>query len=238
MKKYIPSIFTSMNILCGFVALVLGDHYIGSILILTAAMFDALDGIAARAFNAQSAIGAELDSLADLVSFGIAPAYLYYLLSPVDHWIGLIPACILVASSALRLAIFNTKPSSPYFSGMPTPAVAMFLVGVFLAYHYENREVLALLEHPTVYFSVAALLSALMLSKIKMFSLKKINQGLAANKIQLVFLVITIILIFVNITLALALSMISYVLLSMIHSRFSDSYSDTYSDGYSDSKPM
>lgn len=215
-----------MNLICGFVALVIGDHYIGSLLILTAVMLDAMDGMAARALNAQSEIGKELDSLADLVSFGIAPAYLYYLLTPVNHWIGYVPACVLVASSALRLAIFNTKPSAPYFSGLPTPATAFFLVGVFLGYHYENREVLALLNNPTVYFATAAFLSAMMLSNVRMFSLKKINKGLRANKIQLFMLILAIVLAVFFRNLAIPLSVLAYIAISVLHSKFSDAYSE------------
>lgn len=229
MKKYIPSIFTSLNLICGFMALVVGDLYIGSILILTATMFDAMDGFAARAFNAQSEIGAELDSLADLVSFGIAPAYLYLTIAPIDSWIAVVPACVLVASSALRLAIFNTKPSQPYFLGLPTPATALFLVGVFLAHHYGNNEVIALAKNPIVYFSAAAFLSAMMLSKVKMFSLKKINQGLSANKMPVLMLVIFILLLIINIKLAIPIAVLVYILLSVLYNKFSDGYSDSQS---------
>ena len=71
MTKFIPSIFTSINLICGFIALIIGDHYVGSLLLLFAVGFDVIDGLAARALNAQSEIGKELDSLADLVSFGL-----------------------------------------------------------------------------------------------------------------------------------------------------------------------
>lgn len=220
MVKIIPSIFTSVNLLCGFMAIVIGDHYIGVLLLLVATVMDALDGIAARMLNAQSEIGKELDSLADLVSFGLAPAYLYLQLSPADGWISIVPACILVASSALRLAIFNTKPSKPYFEGLPTPASAFFLVGIFLGHHYQNEHIMNLLGNKTIYLSVALFLSMMMLSKIRMFSLKKINQGFKANRLQLLTFVIFLTLLISNFEIAIPLTVVIYIFLSIINSRF------------------
>jgi len=195
MTKFIPSIFTSINLICGFVALVTGDHYIGSILLL--------------------------DSLADLVSFGIAPAYLYFLLSPLDTWVGYIPPCILVASSALRLAIFNTKPSANDFSGLPTPATAIFMVGIFLAYAAANSEIINLLKNPIVYFSIPFFFSAMMLSKIRMFSFKKVTKGLRHNRVQIIFLLCIVVFAFVDVNLAFSLSVFNYIFLSILENRFS-----------------
>ncbi len=221
MTKFIPSIFTSINLICGFIALILGDHYIGSILLLFAVGFDVMDGLAARMLNAQSEIGKELDSLADLVSFGIAPAFLYYLLSPLDTWVGFIPPCILVASSALRLAIFNTKPSSDSFSGLPTPATALFLIGIFLAYSAGNEDIVNLLNNKIIYFVIPFFFAAMMLSKINMFSFKNINKGLAGNKIQFIFLICIAAFAFININLAFSLSVLNYIFLSILANRFS-----------------
>jgi len=221
MTKFIPSIFTSINLICGFVALVTGDHYIGSILLLFAVGFDVMDGLAARVLNAQSEIGKELDSLADLVSFGIAPAYLYFLLSPLDTWVGYIPPCILVASSALRLAIFNTKPSANDFSGLPTPATAIFMVGIFLAYAAANSEIINLLKNPIVYFSIPFFFSAMMLSKIRMFSFKKVTKGLRHNRVQIIFLLCIVVFAFVDVNLAFSLSVFNYIFLSILENRFS-----------------
>lgn len=218
--KFIPSIFTSVNLLCGFMVIVIGDHYTGVWLLLIATIMDALDGIAARMLNAQSEIGKELDSLADLVSFGLAPAYLYLQLAPTDSWVYAIPACLLVASSALRLAIFNTKPSKPYFEGLPTPASAFFLAGLFIGYHFQNEHILNLLHNKTIYFFMAIFLSMMMLSKIKMYSLKQINQGWRANRLQIITLVVYVILILTNIEIANALIVVVYIFLSIINSRF------------------
>lgn len=220
MTKFIPSIFTSINLICGFIALIIGDHYIGSVLLLFAVGFDVMDGLAARVLNAQSEIGKELDSLADLVSFGIAPAYLYYLLTPLDTWVGFIPPCILVASSALRLAIFNTKPSSDSFSGLPTPATALFLIGIFLAHSAGNEEIVNLLNNSIIYFVIPFFFAAMMLSKIKMFSFKKINKGISQNKVQLVFLLSIGAFALVDVNLAFSLSVLNFIFLSILSNRF------------------
>jgi CDP-diacylglycerol--serine O-phosphatidyltransferase len=187
-------------------------------------MLDVMDGLAARMLDATSEIGKELDSMADLVSFGVAPAYLYYLLAPMDGWIAIVPAAIYVVAGALRLAIFNTKPSAIYFSGLPIPAAAFFMIGIFLGHHYENQEILTILANPIVYSAICIFLSVMMLSKVKMFSMKKINQGLKANKVQLLILIVFIALLFINKYLAIPLTVIIYILLSIIHSKFSDSY--------------
>ena len=221
MTKFIPSIFTSINLICGFIALIIGDHYIGSVLLLFAVGFDVMDGLAARALNAQSEIGKELDSLADLVSFGIAPAYLYYLLSPMDTWVGFIPPCILVASSALRLAIFNTKPSSDSFSGLPTPVTALFLIGIFLAHSDGNADIVNLLHNSIIYFGIPFFFAAMMLSKIKMFSFKKINKGISQNKVQLIFLLCVGAFALVDVKLAFSLCALNYIFLSILSNRFS-----------------
>lgn len=220
MTKFIPSIFTSINLICGFIALIIGDHYIGSMLLLFAVVFDVMDGLAARVLNAQSEIGKELDSLADLVSFGIAPAYLYYLLTPMDTWVGFIPPCILVASSALRLAIFNTKPSSDSFSGLPTPATAIFLIGIFLAHNAGNEDIINLLNNKIIYFVIPFFFAAMMLSKIQMFSFKKIGTGISENKVQTIFLLCIAVFAFVDINLAFSLSVLNYIFLSILSNRF------------------
>ncbi len=106
MKKHIPSFLTCINLTCGFIAILLGDFYISGWFILVGMVFDVGDGIAARILNAQSDIGRELDSMADLVTFGVAPAYLYFLLAPGEGWVYFIPGIIYLLGSALRFSNF------------------------------------------------------------------------------------------------------------------------------------
>ena len=216
MIKYLPSLFTCLNLLCGFIAILVGDYYISSILLLLCIGFDALDGLTARMFNATSPLGKELDSLADMVSFGIAPAYLYFLLSPLEGLLMYIVPCFFVLASALRLAKFNIIPSSKSFLGLPTPATAFFLIGLYFSYHYESDFVISLLSNPYYYTLIAFFFFVMMLSNLRMFSLKGMNKTVWRNTYQLMQLLIFLSLLFIDYKIALPVSVLSYILLSVI----------------------
>ncbi len=221
MTKHVPSIVTLLNLSCGFAAIAFVDLYISSILILTCIGLDAMDGLLARLLNAQSELGKELDSLADLVSFGIAPAYLYFTLAPTAHWIMVLAPLLLIWGSALRLAKFNTAPSSKYFTGLPTPATAFFLTGIFLANHYEENFIANCLEHASIYLLIPAFLMFMMLSRLQMFSLKEIDQGFSSNHYQILTLLFFITLLVVEPKVAITLSVIIYITLSALkHLRY------------------
>lgn len=127
----LPNIFTTLNIFCGFYAIVAaidGKYTAGAISILIAGIFDSLDGKIARATRTSSRFGVEYDSLADLVSFGMAPAVMMYMwaLRPMGR-IGWLAAFLFMVCGALRLARFNTQSDSmsgEYFQGLPIPAAA------------------------------------------------------------------------------------------------------------------
>jgi CDP-diacylglycerol--serine O-phosphatidyltransferase len=134
-SKSIPNIFTALNLIAGCIGLlaVYDDNlYHGALFILIGAIFDFLDGFLARLLNARSAIGKQLDSLADLITFGLLPAFLIYHLMeefeiPVISYLSL----LLVVSSAFRLAKFNIDNSQEvYFKGLPTPACAFLVAGL------------------------------------------------------------------------------------------------------------
>ncbi len=225
MTRFIPSFFTSLNIACGFFAICVHDIKIGGICILTCIFLDTLDGLAARVFNAQSEMGKELDSLADLVSFGIAPAYLYFSLAPFDHWSKFLPALAIVLGSALRLAKFNTIPSLKYFIGMPTPTPAFFMAGLFFAIHYENPTVVGLMGQTWFYSLIPLVFMGLMLSNLKMFSIKELHLGVSKNKYQLITFLSFLALLFVDIKTAIPLSVIVYILLSIVRNlRYKDDF--------------
>jgi CDP-diacylglycerol---serine O-phosphatidyltransferase len=216
-RSYIPSIITLLNLACGFMAIMTADHYQSSIFLLFSLLFDVLDGFAARKLNAASELGRELDSLADLTSFGVAPAYLYYLLSPLEGWIAMLPPVLLVIASAYRLAKFNLLPSSPYFSGLPTPATGMFMIGLFLAVKYESTIIIDLFANPYFYVLVPIFFSAMMVSNLQMFSLKGIKRkDMKQNILQIVLLVSFIILLMIDNKLAAPLIIIIYIILSAI----------------------
>lgn len=174
----IPSLFTTGNLICGFFSIIStfnGEYFQASIFIIFANLLDGLDGLVARLTRTTSQFGVELDSLADLVSFGVAPAVLvyYWALVPWSTW-GWLAACLYVVCGALRLARFNVQIKNVekiHFVGLPIPAAAEMIVATVLLYYSlggegaANKEVILLL--------VIYLLAGLMVSNFNYFSLKQ-----------------------------------------------------------------
>lgn len=170
--KSIPNLFTVGNLFLGIVAIILvfnekPDY--AAMMVLIAMLLDGVDGRVARALNAQSEFGKELDSLSDVISFGVAPAFIMYVvafqeLNPAAAWIvtAIFPIC-----GALRLARFNVKAGTPgYFIGLPIPAAGGVLCT--LALFYKDIPVAVLLGS-------SLLLSYLMISNIKYPNFKKVG---------------------------------------------------------------
>jgi len=218
LRTKIPSLFTLMNLICGFSAILVADLHLSTILLLTGMFFDVIDGLVARMLKVQSQFGKELDSLADLVSFGVAPAYLYTLFSPVDHWVMYIPSFFILIGSALRLAIFNLRPATKYFTGLPTPASTFFLAGLFMGIKFDSELMTTLVDNPSIYMLIPLVLMLLNLSKLKMFSFKQLGANPNYNIFILICLITFAWLSFVNYKLAMPLGVIIYVLLSVIYS--------------------
>lgn len=216
MKRHIPSIFTFINLICGFTALLMGDLYFSAILILVGMLFDVADGMAARFLNAQSEIGKELDSMADLITFGVAPAYLYFLLAPGIDWYYYLPALILLMGSTLRLAIFNTLPSKKTFTGLATPASALFMFGIIMSYNHQVPIIEKLLSDDIGYFIVPIFLSTMMLSRVEMFSLKSMKNPFYKNFYHLTSIIIFLIVLIINPPLSTIAGVLSYIVLSTI----------------------
>lgn len=173
----LPSMFTLLGLLAGFYALVSavqGNYVPAAWAIIVAAVFDMLDGRVARLLNAESAFGAELDSLCDMLSFGVAPAVLVYLwaLTPHDK-LGWLVAFLIVACSALRLARFNVQIANQdkrYFQGLPTPALALFVASGVLFYDAEHLQ-----PSGMFWMVLSVVLSWLLVSKVRFLSGKDID---------------------------------------------------------------
>ena len=132
----IPNTITLCNAICGMLVILLGNPVLGAYLIIAAMILDTIDGLVARALNVKSELGKQLDSLSDLISFGVAPAYLYYHLFENTE---AILACIFYVLSALfRLAKFNLQVNQNDFNGLPTPAAAGIVCGYILIYSQDN----------------------------------------------------------------------------------------------------
>lgn len=220
MKKFIPTLFTLANICCGFLSVAVGDLKLGSMLLIIAICFDTWDGMLARALNVQSDMGKELDSLADMISFGIAPAYLYTLISPVDHWLAYVAPMFFVVGAALRLAKFNLLPSSKHFYGLPVPFATLFLVGIFIGVQYDKNFFLNTIDNTAVYFLIPFILMVLMLSNMRMFSLKNLDKGLISNFFPILCIAIFFLMLLIDFRIAFSGIVLVYIFLSFLERIF------------------
>jgi CDP-diacylglycerol--serine O-phosphatidyltransferase len=192
----LPNLITLCGVFCGFNAIRLvskdapgaDDVYRAALLLIFAMLFDLMDGRVARMTRTQSAFGLQLDSLADIVSFGVAPSLLVY------KWVlhrlplpGIMTAFVFVACAAIRLARFNVLSSSPsggptkpgkYIIGLPTPPATGILVALIIANHGAN-DALAAEPYTALLFAVTIGLSFLMVSNVRFRSFKelKLNTG-------------------------------------------------------------
>jgi len=195
----LPNLFTAMNMFCGFYAMVAainGKFVAAAYAIVIAGIFDNLDGKIARATRSTSQFGVEFDSLADLVSFGVAPGLLMYqwVLSPLGR-IGWLAAFLFVVCGALRLARFNAQvgtTSSEHFVGLPIPAGAGMNAVVVLFCHNIG---VADQVPPLIMLLMLYCLSFLMVSTIKYPSFK--NAALFRNKNFNVLVTAILVLIFI-----------------------------------------
>jgi len=175
-----PSSLTLMNLFCGFLAIVQvheNNLLAACWLIIMAGLFDLFDGMVARMANATSDFGIELDSLADVVSFGAAPAFLVYVFDlNTLGLVGLLVAALPALGGAVRLARFNTNASSEksfFFSGLPIPAQALALVAFILAFHDFNFASYFEFGRKSVLVPLVVTLSLFMVSTIRFASLPK-----------------------------------------------------------------
>lgn len=212
----LPNLFTTGNLFCGFWSIisVFQEHYLyGAIAILLAAIFDVLDGKVARLAGATSKFGIQYDSLADLVSFGIAPAVLAFswALRPFGRF-GWFAAFLFVVCGALRLARFNVLAAvgdTKYFRGLPIPAAASMVSLVILLY-------LRLIEtgwiKDIVVLGMIYVLAFLMVSTIRYYSFKELNLARQKPFSLFIFVVLSMIVIVMEPVIVLFGFVLAYVL--------------------------
>lgn len=204
--KHIPNFITSLNLAAGFFAIIFaakGDMVTASWLILAAMIFDFLDGFSARLLKAYSAIGRELDSLADVVSFGVAPGFIIYQLlndslslygpmiadsNSVKVTLILSTTVLMPVCAALRLAIFNIDVTqATTFKGLPTPANALAVISVVIAGHYSHSAIFnSFTGSPILLIVFTVILSLMMVSRIPLLSLKVSNLKVKGNEGRLI----------------------------------------------------
>lgn len=207
-KKHIPNSITCMNLASGCVAIVMafqGNFLWAALYVVLASVFDFFDGMVARLLNVKSDIGKELDSLSDVVSFGVAPAMVMFnLLSSLmpDSYVPFL-AFLLAVFSGLRLAKFNVDTRQTCsFIGLPTPANALFMVSLAaltdpqtpLPGWFDLNLVHSIVTSPIVLLVLVVLFSYLLVCELPMFSLKFKNLKWQDNKKQFILIGLSVVL--------------------------------------------
>ncbi len=237
-KKRIPNTLTAFNLIAGLIAItqiLVGDLVVASLFIFLAALFDFLDGTAARLLDARSELGKQLDSLADLVSFGVAPGLIMFQLISggcegscnilerlhiTPYFALLIPVC-----SAFRLAKFNIDfRQEEYFIGLPTPANAIFFASIPLVLFYQSNQIsLISLDFFADFFTnsraltiLTVLFSYLLISDFRMFSMKFKRMTWKGNEMRYLFLGLSVVYLILFAFCAIPLIILTYFILSMI----------------------
>lgn len=228
--KQLPNLLTLGNLFCGCCALLYTLYWqpeVAALFTAASFVFDYLDGMAARAFKAASPLGKELDSMADMVSFGVVPgAMLYRLMSgepsisaafgPSFVDVYALPAFVLSAFSGLRLAKFNLDTrQSGYFLGLSTPASTVFVLGITLAAHYDRFGLTQWLHNKWLLYGITAVLSVLLVSEIPMFGMKIRRFNLRDNLINIGFVLLFAALLLWFRELAFSIVIVFYILVSI-----------------------
>jgi CDP-diacylglycerol--serine O-phosphatidyltransferase len=246
--KQIPNLFTLLNLAAGFIAIILclqtgetilnqedGEWRIflperiwwASVCLFIAAIVDFLDGFVARLFKATSEMGKQLDSLADVVSFGVVPGLILYQLLRISFAqepsgldtsiVWLLPALLVPLAAAWRLARFNIDTiEREGFEGMPTPAAGLFIASFPFLTLYNPFGIQSLLLNHWVLYAICLIVSWLMVSRIPLLNLKFKNFQFAENKARYSILIIAIISIPVLGWLSVPVIFFSYILVSLL----------------------
>jgi CDP-diacylglycerol---serine O-phosphatidyltransferase len=218
MIRHLPNFLTCCNLLCGCFGIVflLEDRGIpAAYFVWAACVFDFLDGFVARLLKVSSPIGKELDSLADVVSFGVLPAIVMYKLIGPTTSLESLPylGFSIAAFSALRLAIFNIDTrQSDAFIGLNTPANTLFITSLPLL----PPDVTAWLYQDWLLVLITLIFSLLLVSPIEIFALKFKNFSWQDNKIRFTFLLLAVLLIVIFKTSAIPLIILLYIGMSLL----------------------
>lgn len=249
MKKQIPNLFTLLNLIFGCMAIVAimqnglmvqynaegaqivsipEKIWLGSLFILLAAIVDFLDGFLARMLGASSEMGLQLDSLADVVSFGVAPSMIIYQflrlsfaseengLNISSAWLGF--AFVLAAAGAYRLARYNIThgQQTKNFIGVPIPAVGLVVASFPVIYWFSSSDlVLNILENKWILYLLVIIFSYLLVCKIPMLNLKFEGKSFTANKSRYILLIVGLLSAIFLQWLAVPIIFLVYIILSL-----------------------
>lgn len=234
-KQHIPNAFTLLNLFCGCCGIVFclqKQYCFIPILIFVALLADFLDGFLARLLNVKSDLGAQLDSLADMTTFGILPSVMFLVILQenfkVEHLFSLSSRFNLLVSfvsvlyaiaAALRLAKFNIDTRQTVnFIGVPTPAAAMFVLGLYCNYFFGNPLFISI-YNSFVLIGFILSISFLMISELPLFSFKKNPLNYKENKVSFIFLLLCIPQPFIFKWLSFSTVIITYILLNILDNK-------------------
>jgi CDP-diacylglycerol--serine O-phosphatidyltransferase len=226
MKNHLPNAVTCLNLFAGCLAITrvfAGNLELAAYLVGLAAAFDFADGLLARALHASSPIGKDLDSLADMVSFGVVPGAIAFSLlqralpaQGLPGWLAYL-GFVITIFSALRLAKFNNDTrQTTSFIGLPTPACTLVVASLPLILAYDGFGLTNFILNPWVLLGLAILLSGLLVAEIPLFALKFKNLSWQDNSLRFMFLLLAIGLLLGLQAAAIPLIVLLYVLLSVL----------------------
>jgi CDP-diacylglycerol--serine O-phosphatidyltransferase len=236
-KKHIPNAITLLNLLAGLLALIHafnGNYNEAFSLVCLGIFFDYWDGFFARIWKVQSPIGLQLDSLADMVTSGVVPGLVMYKmlgdiqenqsqynLTEDTYYMGVVPylGFLITLASCYRLAKFNVDTrQTDSFIGLPTPANALLIMSIpMIQFHSEFEWLVDFLSNPYVLVGVTVLSSYLLNAEIPLFSLKVKSFSWEKYKMQVVFLILSLILIVLLEFIAIPIIILLYVILSVVN---------------------
>jgi CDP-diacylglycerol--serine O-phosphatidyltransferase len=234
LKKHLPNFLTCLNLFCGCIAVVLvfRNHLVwAAYIVFIAAFFDLLDGMVARMLKVSSPIGKELDSLADMVTFGLVPGAILFKMMQLNidsvssnqnlnTFIQFLPFLVTIFS-ALRLAKFNIDTrQTESFLGLPTPANTLLIVSLPLILVHDTFNLSDLLMNPWFILGLTVLQSFLLVSELPLIALKFKNLSWKENSYQYILIVTSAVLLLVMQFTAIPLIIFLYVFLSLLKSSF------------------
>lgn len=229
MKKHIPNVVTCLNLLCGCAGIVMafqGNLIFAAYATVAAALFDFFDGLVARWLNTYSEIGKDLDSLADVISFGVLPSAIVYQLFLKAPQLGEISyylnfsAFLIAMFSALRLAKFNTDlRQSENFIGLPTPANALLIASLPQIITAGGTFLSAYILNPFFLFLFSLGSGMMLVMEVPLISLKFRNLDFRENLLRYILLISGLIFILIFKFAAVPIIIFTYIILSIIQFR-------------------
>ncbi len=229
MKKHIPNMLTLLNLCSGCLAilyLLVWQPEKAALCVIVSLVADFLDGFVARLLHVSGPLGKELDSLADVVSFGVVPAMMLYLIAssawrPAFAWqshitLQALPVFLVTAFSALRLAKFNLdERQTENFIGLNTPSCTLFVMGLLLTYTNNSFGLGHFISHQVFIYSLVALLCYLLICEVPMFGFKSLSLRWEGNQIRLTFVALSVGLIIGFKAFGLTLSIALYIVINL-----------------------